>query len=388
MGAVYRPIFPLMFLLLLVFCYSASSESAESFSRFPGCSAGERLRGNSKAGSSRRIISVGDVHGSLIGLHEILYKAGISESRNSCEWHPDTKTNGGVTFVQTGDIVDRGPNASEAWFCLKHLQDTAPAHNSEVIRLLGNHELWWLTGQLSYRNKKSDTKEKVDVLIKLMMEEIKSGAVKGAHALDTAEGLSVFFVHAGLRPEMIDLLRQTVPALTGKTTATGSSDNTEVEEAHVLASYINAKLLDDINSCQGAARCKLGDIIYSAGPERGGNQVGGPYWTDFSVLEKAHGAEVAKPEPHFTPYVQVVGHTVGMNEIRATRGLGAVCTDAGMMYGGRAFLEIDAGRFVAYEKEEEKQHQTQHEQAKQDRTVSVVTERKWFVRDLTLEVCT
>lgn len=349
--------------------------SAEYASRrFPGCVAGERLHGGvnpeSNSLDSRRIVSIGDVHGSLIGLHELLWTAGITE-RNSCQWHPDTASNGGVVLVQTGDIVDRGPNASEAWLCLKNLQSKAHEHNSQVIRLVGNHELWWLSGQISYRNKKTDTKEKVEALINLMKEEIISGAVKGAHAMDTAEGLPLFFVHAGIRPQMMDHLRKSIPALVKG----GAKD-----ESHVVAEYINTKLLEDVKRCTSAgARCPLDDLVYSAGPERGGSAVGGPYWTDFSVLEKAHAAEAAKEDPSFLPFVQVVGHTVEVNAVRSTRGLGAVCTDAGMMYGGRAFLTIEDSRFVSYSKEEKKRSTV---------TVSTIQKPKWNRRDLTELECT
>ena len=124
--------------------------------------------------------------------------------------------------------------------------------------------------------------------------------------------------------------------------------------------------------------CQLSDLVYSAGPERGGNQVGGPYWTDFSVLEKAHALEATKAEPSFLPFVQVVGHTVEVNEVRSTVGLGAVCTDAGMMYGGRAFLTIEDSRFVSYSKEEKKR----------EATVSTLeSEPKWNKHDLTEIAC-
>jgi hypothetical protein len=336
-------------------------------SRTIGCRAGERLSSLEGNDDKRRLVSIGDVHGSLIGLHELLFKAGLTVERNSCEWHPDTRANGGVLFVQNGDIVDRGPNASEAWLCLKHLQDTAPAHDSEVIRLLGNHELWWLTGQLSYRNKKSDTKQKVEALVTLMKEEILSGAVKGAHST-VKDGLPLIFIHAGLRPEMISKLRETVPTL--------KNPSGNGEESALIAEYINQQLLKDVQSCgRGMALCKLDDVVYSAGPERGGNQLGGPYWTDFSVLEKAHSTQVEQ-EDGLTDFVQVVGHTVELNEIRATRGLGAICTDAGMMYGGRAFLELVDGRFITYEKEESRR-----------KVAATAFDAKWYRRDLTALAC-
>ena len=134
---------------------SASALEQDHFRHSVGCRAGERLHGGGGGGGradsseSRRIVAIGDVHGSLIGLHELLYTSGISSSRNSCNWHPDTSKQGGVVLVQTGDIVDRGPNASEAWHCLKNLFKAVPRIIIlEVIRLIGNHELWWRATQL------------------------------------------------------------------------------------------------------------------------------------------------------------------------------------------------------------------------------------------------
>ena len=62
-----------------------------------------------------------------------------------------------------GDIVDRGPLATEAYACLQHLQATAPA-GCKVVRLLGNHELWWLEGAVHMRNEEADTPAKIRAL--------------------------------------------------------------------------------------------------------------------------------------------------------------------------------------------------------------------------------
>lgn len=110
---------------------------------------------------------------------------------------------------------------------------------------------------------------------------------------------------------------------------------------------------------------------------RGGAGIGGPLWTDFSVLEQA-AANNALP----TNIVQgklrfivayyyyilklscaVVGHTVSKcymsytghlehppddfapclnGLIRSTANQEAICVDSGMIFGARGFLEIDA----------------------------------------------
>ena len=99
-------------------------------------------------------------------------------------------------LVQVGDIVDRGPSALEAFLCLKHLQKTAPEFNGEVVRLFGNHELWWLTGVLYKRNPETDTREKIIELVELLVTDIANDLVKGAY-VHRVRGVPVLFVHAG-----------------------------------------------------------------------------------------------------------------------------------------------------------------------------------------------
>jgi hypothetical protein len=96
-----------------------------------------------------RIISVGDVHGSLDGLLEILFHANVTAAPDVCEWRPDSNN---VLLVQVGDIVDRGSQALAAWKCIDKLQHENVPDGSKVVRLVGNHEIWWLEGQFHHRN--------------------------------------------------------------------------------------------------------------------------------------------------------------------------------------------------------------------------------------------
>lgn len=105
---------------------------------------------------NQRIITIGDVHGSLSGMLSVLHAANATVSPTSCEWRDDA-TN--TLIVQVGDIVDRGPQALEAWQCLDKLQKEALSDpqnsnnkNNGVIRLIGNHDLWWLEGHFHHRN--------------------------------------------------------------------------------------------------------------------------------------------------------------------------------------------------------------------------------------------
>ena len=93
---------------------------------------------------NKRIISIGDIHGSYVGLLEILYYANITTSIDKCEWKSqDLNINNNYSnntlLVQVGDIVDRGPGATESQNCLKYLQSTASSFNSKVVRLLGSN---------------------------------------------------------------------------------------------------------------------------------------------------------------------------------------------------------------------------------------------------------
>ena len=63
-----------------------------------------------------------------------LFLANITMSELHCEWRNQNNT----LLVQMGDIVDRGDSSLEALLCLRHLQSTAAAYGSKVIRLVGS----------------------------------------------------------------------------------------------------------------------------------------------------------------------------------------------------------------------------------------------------------
>lgn len=63
--------------------------------------------------SNPRVVVVGDVHGEFDGLREILFASNITKNKESqnCEWTDQGPY--GTVLVQVGDIVDRGPGATE-----------------------------------------------------------------------------------------------------------------------------------------------------------------------------------------------------------------------------------------------------------------------------------
>lgn len=91
----------------------------------------------------RRIVAVGDVHGDFKTFTEVLRAAGILDKRN--RW-----IGGKAHLVQTGDVVDRGPDSRKVVNLLIGLEKQAARAGGRVHSLLGNHETMNLYGDLRY----------------------------------------------------------------------------------------------------------------------------------------------------------------------------------------------------------------------------------------------
>ncbi|KAJ3265112.1 hypothetical protein HK104_006349 [Borealophlyctis nickersoniae] len=102
-----------------------------------------------------RIVGVGDLHGDLPHALKVLRMAGLIDEKG--DW-----AGGRTIFVQTGDIVDRGPDTIELYKMMQRLQEQAPKQggrpcvrtiNKKVIPLLGNHETMNMMEDLRYVTK-------------------------------------------------------------------------------------------------------------------------------------------------------------------------------------------------------------------------------------------
>ena len=84
--------------------------------------------------TTERIVAIGDVHGAYDRFVEILRAAGLVDGR--------TRWSGGrAILVQTGDVVDRGPDSRKALDLLRRLEGEAARAGGRVYPLLGNHEV-------------------------------------------------------------------------------------------------------------------------------------------------------------------------------------------------------------------------------------------------------
>ena len=94
-----------------------------------------------RGGDGGRVVAIGDVHGSLSGLVEILKAAGlVDEARH---W-----IGGTTTLVQTGDLTDRGAEVRGVLDLMMALEKEAPKAKGKVEQVIGNHEVMNLLGDL------------------------------------------------------------------------------------------------------------------------------------------------------------------------------------------------------------------------------------------------
>lgn len=101
------------------------------------------LAAMASAEAPARVVAVGDVHGAYAEFVSILQRTGIID--NSLNWK-----GGRTTFVQTGDVLDRGPESRQALDLLMKLEGQAAQQDGKVVALLGNHEVMDMVGDLRY----------------------------------------------------------------------------------------------------------------------------------------------------------------------------------------------------------------------------------------------
>lgn len=151
---------------------------------------------------------------------------------------------------------------------------------------LYGQELWWLNGQIHDRNKKSDTKMVVSQIIEELKSSIIEGTVKAAHSI-TLHGVDLMFVHAGYRKKFVE---RVLPK------------NFKGNEAEALVKHANDVLHKEVVKCaqSDSIYCRIVGETFDAGPERGGRSIGGPFWTDYSVVYEEQNSN---PSPYIQVYI-------------------------------------------------------------------------------------
>jgi hypothetical protein len=89
------------------------------------------------------VVAVGDVHGALRQFIAILQEAKLIDNRR--RW-----IGGRAVLVQTGDVLDRGPDSRAVIDLLRKLEHEASRAGGRVVPLLGNHEVMRMLYDLRY----------------------------------------------------------------------------------------------------------------------------------------------------------------------------------------------------------------------------------------------
>lgn len=90
-----------------------------------------------------RLVAIGDLHGDLEQAKKAFHLAGVTDEQG--RW-----TGGDTTLVQTGDVLDRGPDGKALLDWLMSVESGAKAAGGRFVALLGNHEVMNVRGDLRY----------------------------------------------------------------------------------------------------------------------------------------------------------------------------------------------------------------------------------------------
>ncbi len=91
----------------------------------------------------KRVVAVGDVHGAYENFVAVLEGADLVDER--LQW-----IGGKAHLVQTGDVLDRGPDSRKVMDLLMELEVQAEKAGGRVHALIGNHEAMNVAGFLDY----------------------------------------------------------------------------------------------------------------------------------------------------------------------------------------------------------------------------------------------
>lgn len=263
-----------------------------------------------------RVVAVGDVHGDVDALREVLRLAGLIDKK-------DRWIGGKAHLVQTGDIPDRGERTRDAFELLMRLEKEALAAGGRVHVLLGNHEVMNMLGDLRY----------------VTPGELASfaGAVTEPDAPGTPRGLKGHQAAYGPQGRYGRWLR---------THAAVVRINDTLFVHGGIAPEVPAKTLTELNRW-------VRQDLFPGNPPGGGTNPQGPLWFRGYALGEEEGARLALDTAlqRFGAKRMVMGHTTDRDgKIRTRFGGKAVFIDTGLStgYGHHiAALELRGGKLTA-----------------------------------------
>ena len=179
-----------------------------------------------------RIVALSDIHGQYGLLVTLLRAHHVIDSE-------DRWSLGDATLVVAGDVFDRGPQVTEAFWLLYSLQQQAAAAGGAVHFVLGNHETMVLYNDLRYVNPKY-----------LKSAQLLGRSYPALYGPDSTIGQwlrtrpvllrigDTLFLHGGIAPENLDLVRNIDATNAGYQAAVG------LPKEQVKAAPHTARLFD------------------------------------------------------------------------------------------------------------------------------------------------
>jgi hypothetical protein len=143
--------------------------------------------------TTARIVAIGDIHGAFDRFRALLRETGVIDGR-------DRWVGGTTVLVQTGDVLDRGPDARRVLDLLMRLEREAERAGGRVHALLGNHEVMRMVGDLRYVSpgeyeafRDGQSKQRLDGLYEVMLAQRRTQARDAQESLDEADFRKTFY---------------------------------------------------------------------------------------------------------------------------------------------------------------------------------------------------
>lgn len=146
-----------------------------------------------------RIVAVGDLHGDAGNALLLLDAAGVVD-KETRKWK-----GGNTLLIQTGDIIDRGPDGKILYDLLDEWKRQAREAGGKVVHLLGNHDAMNICGDFRYVHPKETAQFGGLAKRRAAFSE---GGKYGAMLLSLPAAVKVngmLFSHAGLSPSFAEL---------------------------------------------------------------------------------------------------------------------------------------------------------------------------------------
>jgi hypothetical protein len=217
---------------------------------------------------------LGDVHGEYQIMWDLLNKVGLLDTHTS-----ETGTENWVwkkgckdTLIQVGDMIDGCNGSITSFMFLKRLQEEATKEGGKVIRLLGNHELAYIS-PIKCTGMDSNT---ALVLTDIIKQDVLHGHMNAYHLLD-----DYIITHSGIHKDMSKSIRINEVG----------NDKYTVRTVLFKEQNLNAVLF------MAVGYNDFSHPIFNVGKSRGGlSDTPGIFWADWN-------------KDALAPIKQIVGHT-------------------------------------------------------------------------------